>query len=77
VPLLSSARLKQDVQSRLTGWFTLRPELTLSFKKALKSGQAVKFGVDRRGLIRNDLGCAFSPVDGYGLVNAQEAVVGR
>jgi len=34
-------------------------------------------GIDRRGSIRIDLGCAFSPVDGYGLVNAREAVLGR
>ena len=98
--------------------------MTLTFKKGLKSGQALKFGIDRdlavsgfgganegngadelggatflpqgisvpegmefsaklangrtiRGSMKNDLGYAFSPVDGYGLVNAQEAVLGR
>ncbi len=98
--------------------------MTLTFKKGLKNGQALKFGIDRdlsvsgfgganagngadelagatflpqgisvpegmefsaklangrtiRGSMKNDLGYAFSPVDGYGLVNAQEAVLGR
>ncbi|HEY0240099.1 MAG TPA: S8 family serine peptidase [Friedmanniella sp.] len=29
------------------------------------------------GQLRNDLGSGFSPVDGYGLIDAEEAVVGR
>jgi hypothetical protein len=98
--------------------------MTLTFKSGLKSGQAVKFGIDRdlavsgfgganegngadelggatflpqgnsvregmefsaklangrtiRGAMKNDLGYSFSPVDGYGLVNAEEAALGR
>ena len=30
-----------------------------------------------RGSFKNDLGYGFSPVDGYGLVNAEKAVLGR
>ncbi len=29
------------------------------------------------GTMRNDLGYGFTPVDGYGLVNAEKAVLGR
>ncbi|MGI3784234.1 MAG: hypothetical protein ACRYG2_26035, partial [Janthinobacterium lividum] len=110
-------------------------QLTLTFRKGLKKGQTLKFGVDRdlavsfsgadatagarevaltnegngadelggatilpsgdkdrsgltvtvrrasgkrtSGQLRNKLGSGFTPVDGYGLVDAEEAVVGR
>ena len=98
--------------------------LTLNFNGGLKSGQGLRFGIDRdlavsgfgganegngadelggsiflpqgtgserglvfvgqltngkkiAGVIRNDLGYGFTPVDGYGLINAEKAVLGR
>jgi NADPH-dependent curcumin reductase CurA len=43
----------------------------MEFSAKLANGRTI------RGSMKNDLGYAFSPVDGYGLVNAQEAVLGR
>ena len=43
----------------------------MQFSAKLANGRTI------RGSIKNDLGYAFSPVDGYGLVKAQEAVLGR
>lgn len=98
--------------------------MTVTFADGLKSGQAVRFGIDRDlsltasggsnqgngadeiggatflpsgvvvrdgmefkgtrvdgtsfvGVVRNQIGAGFSPVDGYGLVNAQKAVFGQ
>ena len=34
-------------------------------------------GKSTSGEMRNKLGSGFTPVDGYGLVDAEEAVVGR
>ncbi len=98
--------------------------LTLTFASGLRSGQALRFGVDRdlakspyggsnegnsadelgggvfapqrtvvrdglkfvakrtdgttiTGTIRNDLGSGYSPLDGYGLIDAQQAVLGN
>jgi hypothetical protein len=43
----------------------------MEFSAKLANGRTI------RGSLRNDIGYGFTPVDGYGLVNAEEAALGR
>ena len=43
----------------------------MAFSAKLANGRTIW------GALKNDLGYGFTPVDGYGLVNAEEAVLGR